>query len=430
MPDQPSDMAEAGLNELEAQGGQEADTPAPAPKGRLTFGLTLLMAVATGVIVANLNYIQPLMGDIARGFGVEESRIGYAVMLSQAGLAAGTLMILPLGDITDRRRLILMSCLGAVVSLVVMATAPNVWVFLAANLSLGITSIATHLQVSYAAHLADPARRARAVGAVMSGLLLGILGARVLSGYAGAVVSWRVVLWGAAAGTLFLAALLRAWLPRDDANFSMRYGALLSSIPRLFFQQPVLRDACIYGGLTFAAFNAFWSTLTFHLEGPPFGMGTQAIGLFSLVAMGGALAANGTGYLIARVHPLQIIMGSLVIMLVSFGLYYAGGATLIGMIVGVVLMDLGIQAAHISNQALIHALMPEARNRIHCAYMVCYFVGGSVGSGVGTWSYAHMGWTGLCLTGGFFSLAALIYWMIRHNRSRKERVSTSRRAMA
>jgi len=388
--------------------------PAPqqATRPGLTTGLILLMALGTGLIVANLYYIQPLMGRIARGFQVREAIIGYAVTLCQAGLALGTLTILPLGDVRDRRKLITLSCIGSATSLLVMAFSPNVWVFLAANLVLGFSSIATHLLVSYAAHLADPARRGHAVGAVMSGLLIGILLARVVSGYAGQWIGWRHVLMVAAGITLLLGVALRMRLPKDTDSQAIGYGELLASMPRLFFTQRVLRNSCIYGALTFAAFNAFWATLTFHLEAPPFGMQPQAIGLFSLVAVAGALAANGAGRLTARIHPVKIILASLVITLVSFGIFYGGGLTISGMVAGVVLMDLGIQATHISNQTRIHALMPAVRNRLHCVYMVSYFVGGSLGSGIGTWSFARMGWAGLCLSGAIFSALALGWWLL------------------
>lgn len=386
------------------------------PADSFGIGLILLMAVGTGLIVANLYYIQPLMGEIARGFGVREAIIGYAVTLCQAGLALGTLMILPLGDVTDRRRLITMSCLGAAISLIVMAVSPNAWVFLAANLALGFTSIATHLLVSYAAHLANPARRGQVVGAVMSGLLIGILVARTVSGYAGAWMGWREVLFIASLATLGLGAVMRMRLPHDDETHAIRYGDLLGSMPRLLFSQKTLRDACIFGALTFAAFNAFWATLTFHLEEPPFSMSTKTIGLFSLVAVAGALGANFTGRLTTLIRPFNIIAGSLVITLLSFGLFYVSGMTITGMILGIILMDLGIQAIHISNQTIIHALMPQARNRIHCVYMVCYFVGGSIGSGVGTWSFAHHGWSGLSVAGGVFTALALAWWGIRRGR--------------
>lgn len=385
-------------------------------QGTLTPGLTWLLALGTGLVVANLYYIQPLMGEVARDFQVREAVIGYSVMLGQAGLALGTLTMLPLGDVTDRRRLITISCGLVAVSLLVMALAPNPWVLLGGTFALGLSSIATHLQVSYAAHLASPERRGRAVGAVMSGLLIGILLARTISGYAGLWVHWRVVLLAAAVVALALGVLLRLFLPRDDETREMRYGALLASLPRLFFHQSVLRDSCIFGALTFAAFNGFWATLTFHLEAPPFNMTTHGIGLFSLVAVAGALAANGTGYLTAWMHPMRIIAISLLITLFSFGIFWVGGYTLIGMIAGIVLMDLGIQATHISSQTMIHALMPQARNRIHCVYMTCYFLGGAVGSGTGTWSYARMGWPGLCLTGGAYTLLALGFWFVRRRR--------------
>ena len=377
----------------------------------LSAGLTWLMAIAVGLIVANLYYIQPLMGNIAREFNVPEAMIGYAVTLCQAGLAAGTLAILPLGDVTDRRRLIMLSCLGAGIALLVMALAPNAKVFLAANFLLGLTSVATHLQVSYAAHLAEPSQRGRAVGAVMSGLLVGVLAARFVSGYAGGWFSWRAIIVAASLSTFALGVILRVWLPRDNEAHNVRYKDLMLSMPGLFATQPLLRQACIYGALTFAVFNAFWANLTFHLEGPPFGFTSKGVGVFSLVAIGGALTANLAGRLTSRIQPRTIILYSLLMVLASFGLFAGAGTTLTGMVLGVILVDLGIQATHIGNQTMVHGLMPEARSRLHCIYMVFYFLGGSVGSGIGTWSFARMGWLGLCLAGTVLSLAAIGFWV-------------------
>ncbi len=381
--------------------------------GSLSRGLAWLLAIGTGLVVANLYYIQPLMGEVARDFQVREAVIGYSVMLGQAGLALGTMTILPLGDITDRRRLIMISCVLVSLSLMVMALSPNPWILLAGTFILGATSVATHLQVSYAAHLASPEQRGKTVGMVMSGLLIGILLARTVSGYAALWVSWRVIFGGASVGMLLLGIALNLKLPKDDEIHRIRYGKLLSSMPRLFFHQPVLRDACIYGALTFAAFNGFWATLTFHLEAPPFEMTPHGIGVFSLVAVAGALAANGAGYLTAYVKPIRIVAASLLLTLFSFGIFWGGGYTLAGMVIGIVVMDLGIQATHISNQTMIHSLMPQARNRIHCIYMTTYFLGGAVGSGAGTWGFARWGWPGLCIVASMFILAAIVYWGLR-----------------
>jgi len=381
---------------------------------KLTTGLTLLMATAVGLVVANLYYVQPLMGIIAREFGVADAMIGYAVTLCQAGLAVGTLTILPLGDVTDRRRLIVMSCTCATISLLIMASAPNAWVFLGANLLLGVTSIATHLQVSYAAHLAPPEKRGHAVGAVMSGLLIGVLAARTVSGYAGAWFGWRPVIFAAAVVTFGLAVVLRLKLPRDDESHTMHYFDLLGSMPRLFATQSILRDACFYGAITFAVFNGFWATLTFYMESPVFGMDSREIGLFSLVAIAGALTANLAGRLTHRIHPTMIIAAALAITLFSFAIFFAGGATIAGMVIGIILMDLGIQATHIGNQTMIHSLMPAARNRLHCIYMVSYFLGGATGSAIGTWSYARMRWPGLCLSGMVLTIIAVFYWLMKN----------------
>ncbi len=394
--------------------------PAPPP-AQLTTGLILLMATAVGLIVGNLYYVQPLMGVIARDFGVADATIGYAVTLCQSGLALGTLTILPLGDVTDRRRLICLSCLFAATSLVIMGFSPNAGLFLAANFLLGLTSVATHLQVSYAAHLAPPDKRGHAVGAVMSGLLVGILVARTISGYLGAWYGWRFMLMAAAAVTYGLAAALWLLLPRDDESHTIRYRDLLLSMPRLFTNLQVLRDSCVYGAITFAVFNAFWATITFYLEGPPFRMDSRGIGLFSMAAVAGALTANFAGRLTNRIRPVVIIAWSLVITLTSFGVFLGWGTSLVGMVVGIVLMDLGIQATHIGNQTRVHGLMPEARSRLHCVYMVTYFLGGAIGSALGTWAFARLGWPGLCLVGAGLTTVALGYWWHRQRTNKREK---------
>jgi predicted MFS family arabinose efflux permease len=191
-------------------------------------------------------------------------------------------------------------------------------------------------------------------------------------------------------------------------------------MPRLFASQSVLRDACIYGALTFAVFNGFWATLTFYLESPLFGLDSRTIGLFSLVAIAGALTANLAGRLTAQIHPTSIIAVALVITLLSFAAYLGAGKTVAGLVVGIILMDLGIQATHIGNQTLVHGLMPAARNRLHCIYMVAYFMGGSGGSAIGTWSYAHWGWPGMCAAGTGLTALALAYWTWRRFAGRYE----------
>lgn len=383
------------------------------PPQVLTSGLTVLLAVSVGLVVANLYYIQPLMGEIARGYNVPDATIGHAVTMGQAGLAFGTLTILPLGDVSDRRKLIIWSCVGSALSLILMAFAPDAIIFLAANFLLGFTSIATHLQISYAAHIASPEKRGHAVGAVMSGLLVGIIIARTISGFLGAWYGWRFVLFVAAAATFALAFVMRLVLPRDYVTHSFRYGELLASMPRLYSTQPVLRSSCIYGALSFAIFNAVWATLTFYLESPVFRMDSQSIGLFGLVAISGAIIANLAGRLTTLVKPVSIIAFALIILVAAFGVMLGWGATVAGMVMGMVMMDIGVQATHVGNQTRVHNLNPAMRNRLHTLYMVTYFIGGSVGSALGTWSYSRWSWPGLCFTCISLASTALLFWWMR-----------------
>lgn len=394
---------------------QSPAATAPSPPG-LTPGLTFLLALSVGVVVANLYYVQPLMGIIARDYGVRDAIIGYAITLCQAGLAVGTLTILPLGDVSDRRRLITLSCVFSASSLIIMMLAPNALIFLAANFLLGFASIATHLQISYAAHLAPPERRGHAVGAVMSGLLIGIIAARTVSGFLGAWYGWRFVLMAAAAITFVLAIVVRLYLPRDDEAHTISYRELLGSMPRLFASLPVLRASCVYGALTFAIFNAVWATLTFYLESPVFRMDSRTIGLFGLVAVAGALVANLSGRLTSIVRPVTIVAWSLGIVIGAFGIMLGWGSTVAGLIIGMILMDIGVQATHVGNQTRVHGLNPAMRNRLHTVYMVTYFVGGAVGSALGTWSYAGWGWPGLCLSCTLLAAVALAYWLVNRRK--------------
>lgn len=386
----------------------------------LTPGLILLLAISVGVVVANLYYVQPLMGVIARGFGVRDEVIGYAITLCQAGLALGTLTILPLGDISDRRRLITWSCAGSAASLVIMTLAPNAAVFLAANFLLGFTSIATHLQLSYAAHLAAPEKRGHAVGVVLSGLLIGIIVARTVSGFGGAWYGWRFVLLSASVVTFALAVVVRLKLPRDDESHAIGYGELLGSMPHLITSQPVLRASCVYGALTFAVFNAVWATLTFYLESPAFGMNSSSIGLFGLVAVSGAVVANLSGRLTTRIRPVSIIVGALVVMVLAFAVMFGWGGTITGLVIGMIMMDMGVQATHVGNQTRVHALNPLMRNRLHTIYMVTYFIGGAAGSAIGTWSYAGWGWAGLCFACSLLCAIAFLYWLIKQSIAKRK----------
>ena len=373
----------------------------PTRAGRMIEKRTLrAMAVGSGLAVANIYYAQPLLADMGRHFGVPDRRMGLISMLSQVGYATGMLLFLPLGDRLERRSFIL-AMLGAVtVALLGVAAAPSFAWLAAASLAVGVTTITPQLLVPFAAHLAEPTERGRVVGTVMSGLLIGILAARTVSGVVGGSLGWRTMYGIAAAVMLALALSLKGLLPRSQPEgLGVSYLGLLRSIGGLLRDEPVLRQSCLLGAMSFGAFSAFWTTLAFHLARPPFGYGSGVVGLFGLVGIIGALAAPLAGRFADRRCPRWTIGAGLACILLSYTVLYESGGTVCGMVVGVILLDLGAQSAHVSNQSRIYAIRPEARSRMNTAYMVAYFVGGALGSCGGAWGWGRAG-LGRGLPGG------------------------------
>ncbi|RYD62045.1 MAG: MFS transporter, partial [Verrucomicrobiaceae bacterium] len=270
-----------------------------------------------------------------------------------------------------------------------------------------VATFTTHLIVSYAASLARPEERGRVVGAVMSGLLIGILLARTFSGVTSTYLGWRTVYVVAATLQLLLVFVLRGLLPADAPRAVIRYSRLLGSMWELWRTVPLLRESCIYGSTTFACFGAFWITLTFHLEAPPFQYSSGIIGLFGVLGVAGAVAASLAGRFSDRKGPRFAIGLGIVTLLFSFVVMGLWGGQVAALIIGVLLLDSGIQAVHISNQTRIYSMMPEARSRLNAVYVVTYFAGGAIGSAAGTWIYTRFGWSGVCMLGASFCVVGL-----------------------
>ncbi|RYG19045.1 MFS transporter [bacterium] len=378
--------------------------------GGLSASTRWALAVGCAVSVSNLYYLQPLLAQVAADFRVSEGQAGLAATLSQVGYGLGILTIVPLGDIRERRALAL-TTLGATTLLALaMATAPSFPLLCVASLLLGVATCTPQLLVPFAATLARSEERGRTVGFVMSGLLLGILLARTASGFVSAQWGWRAVYLIAAVLMVGLAVMVRALLPESrSANEPVSYGRLLRSLGSLVRDEPVLRESAIYGACLFGAFSAFWTTLSFHLAGPPFDMGPKgagsAAGLFGLVGAAGALAAPLAGRMADQGGPRRTIAIGILVTLASFGIMLAPSIAML--VVGVLLMDVGVQATQISNQSRVYSLRPEARNRLNTVYMTVYFVGGSLGSALGAWAWGLWGWPGVCGVGAGFALLAL-----------------------
>ncbi len=378
--------------------------PASPP---LDNALVWLMAVTCGLVVANIYYNQPLLAAIGRTFHLSDSSASLVATATQVGYTLGMLFAVPLGDKLERKRLTLLMLLGAAACMALAAWAPSFAVLAGASVLIGVFSAVPQLLVPMAAHLAPEETRGRVVGRVMSGLLIGILLSRTLSGYVGLHLGWRAM-FEVGAGLMVLLVGLLAWrLPQDQPTFSGTYASLMKSLLTLTRQQVPLRRAALVGASLFAAFSVFWTTLAFYLEGPPFHYGSDVAGFFGLIGAFGALAAPLAGRTADKRGPAYAIGLGLALALAAYVVLGFGGGYLAGLVVGVILLDVGVQATHISNQSLIFALVPEARSRVNTVYMTAYFIGGSVGSVAGGLAWAHGGWPGVCLTGTAFMLAAL-----------------------
>jgi predicted MFS family arabinose efflux permease len=377
------------------------------------------MAVGVGLIVANGYYIQPLLAVIGRAFHASLATVGSLAMVTQIGTALGMLLFVPLGDKYERRSLITLLVSAAGISLALLAASANLAWLLLACFAVGASTATVHVIVPFAAHLAPERDRGRIVGFVLSGMLIGILLARTFSGFWGSAFGWRSVYWFAAAVMFLLAATYRRMLPRAAPVFHLSWSALMGSIAGLVRKHSILRQASFSGAMSFGAFSAFWTTLIFLLGTPPFHYGAKVAGLFGLVGVVGAAAAPLVGHFADKKGTWTAVLLGMLITFSGFLVLLAAGRTLLGLILGVILLDAGVQATHVANQTRIYALDPGARGRLNTVYMVSYFVGGALGSYFGTICWIHAKWTGVCL----FALGMLGLALVTHLFSPKSRAA-------
>ncbi|MCM2129755.1 MFS transporter [Larsenimonas rhizosphaerae] len=383
----------------------------PPPSYRLGAPLVLLMAITTGVAVASNYYAQPLLHTIADQLGLSFASAGIIVTVAQLGYAAGLLLLVPLGDLLDRRNMIGVMMLLAATGLFISANADSLPVLLAGTALTGIFSVVAQVLVPFAATLAEPEQRGRVVGTVMSGLLLGILLARTVSGTLSSLGSWRTVYWVAGILMLINAAVLYRALPSYKSETRMSYAALLASIGHLFVKHGLLRQRALLGFLSFAMFSALWTSVAFLLSSAPYHYSDAAIGLFGLAGAAGALAARQAGHLVDQGRGHQTTLGGLVLLVLAWGLLWWAPHELAILVLAIILLDLAVQAVHITNLNLIYSLDQAARNRLNAGYMTCYFLGGAAGSLASAWAYQHLEWNGVALLGLGLALAAAVAGM-------------------
>ncbi len=385
------------------------ETPASTPP--LAASQVWLMAVTCGLVVANLYYNQPLLAEIGRTFGLSESRVSLVATITQVGYTLGLLLIVPLGDKRERKSLVLGLILLAAAGLVGAAYAPTFGLLVAASLLIGLFSAVPQLLIPMAASLASEEQRGQVVGKVMSGLLIGVLLSRTISGYVGLHFGWRAMYWVGAAVMVALTAVLARMLPRNQSHYAGSYGSLLRSLGTLARELPTLRRSSIVGACLFGGFSAFWTTLVFFLESDTYHYQSDVAGLFGLVGATGAFAASFAGKSADRKGPDYALTLGILLFLGGYLLLGFGGYHLVGLIAGVVILDVGQQMAHISNQTRVFSLRPEARSRLNTVYMTACFIGASAGSFLGGLAWDHFQWPGVCAVG--LGLVALAYGVNR-----------------
>jgi predicted MFS family arabinose efflux permease len=387
----------------------------------LSSRLVLLMAVACGAAVANIYYAQPLLSTIAHDFSVSDGTAGLLVTASQVGYAAGLVLLVPLGDLLERRRLITGILVITALALLATALAPSFSVLAAALLVVGVTSVVAQILVPLASSLAAEEERGRVLGKVMSGLLVGILVARTASGLLSALDGWRLVFGISAALMLVLSLVLHRSLPRVRPTTDLSYPGLLRSVVKLVATQPTLRVRMIYGALGMGQFSVLWTTIAFLLAGKPYDYSDATIGLFGLVGLAGALAAQAAGRLADRGrHHLSTGL-FFATMVISWGAIAAGKSSLGALIAGIAVLDLGIQGAQITNQSVIYALDPAARSRITTAYMTTVFASAAIFSALASAIYDSGGWSDVASLGGALAAIGVAVWIVEQLLARRHR---------
>ncbi len=368
--------------------------------------------MAGGAAVGNLYWAQPLLEFIARDLRSSTATAGWLVTATQLGYAVGILLIVPLGDVRDRRRLIPLMMLLSAGALIACALAPTIAVLLGAIVALGITTVSGQILAPLAGDLADEAHRGRVVGAVVSGILTGILVSRTISGLVADAAGWRTIFAAAAVADVLLAILLYRAIPRMAPKARIAYPALIASVGTVIARERALRWTLVLGATGFAVFTLFWTSLTFLLSAPPFRYPVSVIGLFGLAGLAGAITAQRAGRFHDRGWSLPATGVAWTLALVAFVVAARSGRSVPLLLVAVVLLDIAVQALNILNQARAFAISREERSRLNTAFVTSNFIGGAIGSAAATVLWSEGGWTAVSVAGAALCCFALTVWAI------------------
>lgn len=376
----------------------------------LSFWLVFLMAFAIGVTIASNYYAQPLLHSITHDLHIAVEHAGSIIMTAQLSYAVGLLFITPLGDMIERKRLILILMLLSTCGLVISASSQNLWMLIVGTAMTGLFSTVAQVLIPFAATLAKPEHRGKIVGTLMSGMLLGILLGRTFAGAISTIADWHYVYWIATGIMLIVTLLLWLSLPRYRNHISINYLQLLLSIGALYRQEPVLKIRSLLAITSFALFSLLWTPLAFLLTDAPYHYSDFIIGLFGLAGAAGALGSPIVGKLSDKGKGKTATTIGLALLLASWLPLSLAQYSIIALILGVILLDFAVQVTHVSNMSAIYQIRPEARSRINTGYMVSYFAGGMLGSVGSTYLFSHYGWIAIVIAGTILGILGLIIW--------------------
>lgn len=377
----------------------------------LTSTRILLFALSAGVLVASLYYVQPLTSMLAASFGVSVTHAGYLVTATQIGYVLGIVFLVPLSDVLNRRKLLTWMLLAKIAALLLAATSQNIYIFAIASVLMGITASALMVVTAMVASYAPDHSRGRMVGTVMTGLLLGILLARTVSGIVAHISGgWRSVYVLAAVVVAALLLILRRILPDEAPRGKLQYAKLMASLGDIIRQEPLLRQRALFAGLGLGTFSVFWTGLTFLLSGAPYHYSELQIGMFGLAGATGALAANTAGRMADRGYARQATWLLATASLAGWAFIGLGAYSLTLLLIGIVLLDVGVMGLQVTHQSIIYKLAPQARARVTTVFIASGFIGASAGSALASASFAAGGWMALCAVGGAMPLMLLLVW--------------------
>ncbi len=392
---------------------QEKDASTINQQSSMSRAVTLLFATACGMSVANIYFAQPLLDQLSNEFAIDHSIIGVVITITQIFYGLGLLLLVPLGDLLNQRRLIIGQMLLSITALVIVGTAPYSAVLFTGMALVGLLAVVTQTLVAFAATMASPTERGRVVGIVTSGIVIGILLARTFAGLLTDLAGWRSVYLVSATLMLLMVCMFLKVLPKVEREVkALSYLQLIRSVFMLFIQERTLRIRSVLAMLIFADFSILWTPLVLPLSAPPLTLSHSVIGTFGLVGVAGALAAAQAGKFADRGYGQKTTGIALVLLLISWLFINYLEQSLLALAVGIILLDLAVQAIHVTNQTMILPLRAEARSRLTAGYMVFYSIGSAGGSIASTQTYAHFGWEGVCLLGASISTIALLFWVM------------------